>query len=143
MLHTVIKMRAKEIWSNKQLCSKRDFGPSNYHLIPPHGRWQHFEVGNVPRIDRLLAHWDNQGYSATEKARSLVDLFFVSVLLDAGAGDVWKFHESSSDAFYSRSEGIAIASYHMFLGGDFASSSSPRKDIVDGEFFFFFFFEIQ
>lgn len=67
--------------------------------------------------------------------RGLVDLFFVSVLLDAGAGDVWRFHESESDQTYSRSEGIAIASLHMFLNGDFATDKSSRKDIVEGEQF--------
>lgn len=110
---------------------KRDFGPNRYHLIPPHGRWQHFEVGGVPRIDRILKQWDERGYDATEKARSLIDLFFISVLLDAGAGDVWKYYESLSNASYSRSEGIAVASLHMFLDGAFASSSE-RKDVVHG-----------
>src|SRR5882762_525900 len=93
---------------------QRDFGPSNYHLIPPHGRWQHFEVGSTPRISNLLAQWQAQGLDATEQTRSLVDLFFVSVLLDAGAGDSWKFVEPGSGQTYSRSEGIAVASLYMF-----------------------------
>jgi hypothetical protein len=31
--------------------------------------------------------------SNLEKGRSIIDLFVVSVLLDAGAGTVWKYHE--------------------------------------------------
>jgi hypothetical protein len=115
---------------------QRDFGPDKYHLIPPHGRWQHFEVGGIPRLEKLLHQWDERGLDNVERARGLVDLFFVSVLLDAGAGDVWKFQEPESEQTYMRSEGIAIASFHMFLNGDFASDGSSRKDVVEGNQFF-------
>jgi hypothetical protein len=113
---------------------QRDFGPNNFHSIPPHGRWQHFDVGNTPRINNLLTQWDEAGYDAVEKVRSLVDLFFVSVLLDAGAGDRWKFTEPGTGDVYTRSEGIAVASLYMFLEGDFArkGEGSVRKDVVDG-----------
>ncbi|KAJ0415928.1 hypothetical protein BJY00DRAFT_292720 [Aspergillus carlsbadensis] len=113
---------------------QRDFGPNNFHSIPPHGRWQHFDVGNVPRIQKLLTQWDEAGYDAVEKVRSLVDLFFVSVLLDAGAGDRWKFTEPATGNVYTRSEGIAVASLYMFLDGDFASNGGEgaRRDVVDG-----------
>ncbi|EEA22010.1 hypothetical protein TMatcc_008565 [Talaromyces marneffei ATCC 18224] len=110
---------------------QRDFGPDKYNLIPPHGRWQHFEVGGLPRIESLLSQWEGKGYDNVERVRGLVDLFFVSVLLDAGAGDVWKFQEPGSEQTYNRSEGIANASLHMFLNGDFASEGSSRKDIVE------------
>ncbi|KAL3449203.1 DUF1688 domain protein [Aspergillus insuetus] len=105
---------------------QRDFGPNNFHSIPPHGRWQHFDVGNTPRISNLLTQWDEAGYDAVEKVRSLVDLFFVSVLLDAGAGDRWKFTEPGTGDVYTRSEGIAVASLYMFLEGDFASNGGDR-----------------
>lgn len=65
--------------------------------------------------------------------RGLIDLFFVSVLLDAGAGDVWKFQEPGNGQTYNRSEGIAIASLHMFLNGDFATDGPSRKDVVEGK----------
>lgn len=65
--------------------------------------------------------------------RGLVDLFFVSVLLDAGAGDHWKFEEPKTNQVYNRSEGIAVASLHMFLSGDFSNTGAARKDIVHGE----------
>ena len=112
---------------------QRDFGPDKYHLIPPHGRWQHFEVGGVPRISELISRWETQGYDDAEKVRSLLDLFFVSVLLDAGAGDHWRFREESSGQVYNRSEGIAVASLYMFLDGVFANKDSPRKDVVHGK----------
>ncbi|KAL4866708.1 hypothetical protein BDV12DRAFT_172510 [Aspergillus spectabilis] len=112
---------------------QRDFGPDKYHEIPPHGRWQHFEVGNVPRITNLLEKWDKLGHNSEEKVRSLVDLFFVSVLLDAGAGDYWKFTEPGTGNVYTRSEGIAVASYYMFLNGDFAGDGTEVQDVVNGE----------
>ncbi|KAI9368232.1 hypothetical protein BJX61DRAFT_233463 [Aspergillus egyptiacus] len=112
---------------------QRDFGPNRYLEIPPHGRWQHFEVGGVPRIARLVEQWDKSGYDNAEKVRTLVDLFFVSVLLDAGAGDKWSFTEPGTGNVYTRSEGIAVASYYMFLEGDFAGQDTERKDVVYGE----------
>ncbi|KAE8314362.1 hypothetical protein BDV41DRAFT_534174 [Aspergillus transmontanensis] len=111
---------------------KRDFGPDKYHLIPPHGRWQHFEVGGTPRIKDLLSRWEGAGYDKDEQARSLVDLFFVSVLLDAGAGDKWRFTEPGTNAVIGRSEGIAVATLHMFNKGEFALPGSDRKDVVLG-----------
>ncbi|KAJ5686432.1 hypothetical protein N7536_009051 [Penicillium majusculum] len=112
---------------------QRDFGPDKYHLIPPHGRWQHFEVGGVPRITTLLAQWDEEKCDTTEKTRRLIDLFFVSVLLDAGAGDFWKFNESQSGLSLNRSEGIAVAALHMFLNGDFAGKDSSVKHTANGD----------
>ena len=80
----------------------------------------------------LLARWEAAGYDKDEQARSLVDLFFVSVLLDAGAGDKWRFTEPGSKTTIGRSEGIAVATLHMFNDGEFALPSSDRKDIVLG-----------
>ncbi|GCB21486.1 uracil catabolism protein 4 [Aspergillus awamori] len=112
---------------------QRDFGPNRYDQIPPHGRWQHFDVGGVPRIQKLIERWDASGYDDKEKVRSLLDLFFVSVLLDAGAGDTWRYVEKETGAMFNRSEGIAVASLYMFLNGDFANKDSERKDVVHGE----------
>lgn len=63
-----------------------------------------------------------------EEARVLVDLFLVSVLLDAGAGDRWRFEEPGTGETYTRSEGIAVASLHMFRRGVFSSSRAPNVD---------------
>ncbi|KAI4848402.1 DUF1688-domain-containing protein [Aureobasidium sp. EXF-8845] len=112
----------------------RDFGPDNFEAIPPHGRWQHFNVGGVPRIDDLNLQWKNNGQDRKEQARRLIDLFVVSVLLDAGAGDKWKFEEpGSSGQVYTRSEGIAVASLYMFLEGKFSTTEGVGH-MVDGEY---------
>ncbi|WYZ40893.1 hypothetical protein EsH8_IV_001234 [Colletotrichum jinshuiense] len=110
---------------------KRDYGPDKFDTIPPHGRWQHFEVGNVPRVANIVEEWKKEGCDKTETTRRLVDLFFVSVLLDAGAGDDWRYTEPGTDQVYERSEGIAVASLHMFKSLAFnASGSIP---VVHGE----------
>lgn len=65
------------------------------------------------------------GVDDLERARSVIDVILVSVLLDAGAGDDWKFTER--DLKVGRSEGLAVASFHAFKAGIFG------KDCVDGE----------
>lgn len=70
-----------------------------------------------------------------EEARKLIDLFVVSVLLDAGAGDKWQFKEPGSGQIYTRSEGIAVASLYMFVEGTFSTTEGRNnKHMVDGEF---------
>ena len=69
--------------------NKRDFAP-DYASIPPHGRLQHFNVGGKDRIAALLAMWPSE-IDASERTRRLLDLFLVSVLLDAGAGTAWSY----------------------------------------------------
>lgn len=107
---------------------KRDYAP-DFHTIPPHGRWQHFEVGGIPRVDNLLKSWPAD-VDASERTRRLIDLFVVSVLLDAGAGNKWEF-KASNGRIYRRSEGLAVASLEMFNSGLF-SSNPAQKDQVDG-----------
>ena len=115
------------------MCFQRDFGPDRFHTIPPHGRWQHFEVGNVPRISKLLDEWKQQGCDDLETTRRLIDLFFVSVLLDAGAGDHWRYVEPQTKSEYERSEGIAVASLYMFKDMAFAAAKGDKGPIVDGK----------
>lgn len=98
---------------------QRDFAP-DYSSIPPHGRWQHFEVGGRPRITQLLQSWPSS-LDSTERTKRLVDLFLVSVLLDAGAGTKWTYTSKENGKSYSRSEGLAVASLEMFKSGMFSS----------------------
>lgn len=115
---------------------QRDFGPDKYDQIPPHGRWQHFDVGGVSRVSSLIQRWESQGWDQLEVTRRLIDLFFVAVLLDAGAGDVWKFQEpGSAGQAYGRSEGIAVAALYMFKAGAFASKvgGDVEVELVDGK----------
>jgi hypothetical protein len=62
---------------------------------------------------------DNQ-----ERTRRLIDLFLVSVLLDAGAGSKWQYRSKETNRYYRRSEGLAVASLEMFKAGQFSSDSS-------------------
>ncbi|KAJ5199271.1 Protein of unknown function DUF1688 [Penicillium cf. griseofulvum] len=108
---------------------KRDYAP-DYENIPPHGRWQHFDVGGRPRINQLLQSWPSR-IDAQERTRRLIDLFVVSVLLDAGSGNKWSYRSKESGKVFSRSEGLAVASLEMFKSGLF--SSDPTEPCqVDG-----------
>ncbi|KAI9930093.1 hypothetical protein ASPWEDRAFT_100097 [Aspergillus wentii DTO 134E9] len=108
---------------------KRDYAPE-YESIPPHGRWQHFDVGGRPRVNQLLQSWPST-IDAQERTRRLIDLFVVSVLLDAGAGTKWSYKSKESGKVYSRSEGLAVAALEMFKSGLF--SSDPTEPCqVDG-----------
>ncbi|KAI9822402.1 MAG: hypothetical protein M1827_000121 [Pycnora praestabilis] len=108
---------------------KRDYAP-DYASIPPHGRWQHFEVGGRPRVDQLMESWPST-VDAQERTRRLLDLFLVSVLLDAGAGTKWQYKSKESGRYYRRSEGLAVASLEMFKAGIFSSDRNQPCQ-VDG-----------
>ncbi|KAF2725117.1 DUF1688-domain-containing protein [Polychaeton citri CBS 116435] len=111
---------------------KRDFGPDDYDKIPPHGRWQHFEVGGRPRVDQLMATWSSS-IDKQERTRRLIDLFLVSVLLDAGAGTKWQYRSKESGKIFRRSEGLAVASLEMFKTGLFSSNpEQPYQVDSDG-----------
>ncbi len=89
--------------------------------IPYHSRWGHFRVGGRDRVAELAELI--VGESTDEKTRILFDLVIASVLLDAGAGPDWKYTDEQGQLF-SRSEGLAVASFEMFKRGAF--SSEPR-----------------
>lgn len=79
---------------------KRDY--PDLSLIPPHSRWRHYPDECINELIR-----------GKEKPwKTLVDLFMVSVLLDAGAGPDWSY--SDGGRVYKRSEGIAMAVFRMF-----------------------------
>lgn len=89
--------------------------------IPFHSRWRHFEAGGVHRASGLEG-----------SPRAMIDLAVVSVLLDAGAGADWSFLEDATAQRFSRSEGLAVASWHAFADGVFSSDpGDPRR--VDSE----------
>jgi hypothetical protein len=90
--------------------------------IPYHSRWRHFTVGG---IDRWAALAKAFGGDRRETARIASDLAVISVLLDAGAGDAWRYHERETGEIYSRSEGLAVASLRMFEQGAFSAKGSP------------------
>lgn len=80
-----------------------------------------------------MDQWKSNGADDLEITRRLIDLFFVSVLLDAGAGDHWRYVEPGTKQTYERSEGIAVASLYMFTNLDFAAAKDEKSPIVDGK----------
>lgn len=89
--------------------------------VPFHSRWRHFEVGNVDRVAQLQQALSNQ--PALEQAKAKFDLVIPSVLLDAGAGDRWRYQETKTGQVWQRSEGLAVASFDLFCQGAFSSES--------------------
>ena len=94
--------------------------------IPPHARWRHFDAGGVSRLAAFEARL--RDLPADEALRARFDLVVTSVLLDAGAGPRWSFRELATGQVFTRSEGLAVASYHAFLAGTF-SSDPPRHPL--------------
>ncbi len=98
-------------------------------VIPYHSRWRHFEAGAVDRLAQLNAALGPVG--PADRARAQIDLALVSVLLDAGAGADWCYHEAAVGEHpaqqFSRSEGLGVASLHAFMDGLF--SSDPARPL--------------
>jgi hypothetical protein len=75
--------------------------------IPFHARARHFVAGPP-----LLPEGD-----PAVRARAAFDLVILSVLLDAGTGPGWRFHDPVGGGIWARSEGLAVASQRMFEAG--------------------------
>ncbi|KAL2269664.1 hypothetical protein VTJ83DRAFT_1848 [Remersonia thermophila] len=106
---------------------KRDYD-APFTSIPPHGRYQHFGVGGRDRIAHLLATFPEE-VDNTEKCKRLIDLFLVSVLLDAGAGIAWSYKSPENGRIYRRSEGIAVATLDMFKAGLFSGNPNNKYQV--------------
>ncbi len=92
--------------------------------VPYHSRWRHFEAGGADRVAALEAAAGDALADPAARARARIDLAVVSVLLDAGAGGAWRYHDRESGTTLSRSEGLGVASLRAFAAGLF--SSDPR-----------------
>lgn len=99
--------------------------------IPFHSRWRHFESGGRDRWSVLAERLKH--LSAEEIARRRMDLAVVSVLLDAGAGAAWSYREPGTGETYARSEGLGVASLHMFANGAFSRDAKGDPLRVDAE----------
>lgn len=94
--------------------------------VPVHGRINHFRAGGIDRVAALQEKF--AALSRDEAARAWIDLIVVSVLLDAGAGDQWRFREPGTGLEIGRSEGLAVASMHAFEEGLFSTDpGSPLR----------------
>ncbi|CAM2065102.1 URC4/urg3 family protein [Sulfidibacter corallicola] len=99
--------------------------------IPFHSRWGHFNAGGHDRLADLNTSLDGQ--EPQERARVKLDLVIVSVLLDAGAGPNWSYRDPDTGGTIARSEGLAVASYHMFRDGAFGTDgerSFTKADVL-------------
>jgi hypothetical protein len=99
--------------------------------IPFHSRWRHFEAGGHDRWAVLAPKL--AGLPKEEIARRRIDLAVVSVLLDAGAGPDWSYREPDTGETYARSEGLGVASFHMFANGAFSRDPEGDPMRVDAE----------
>ena len=89
--------------------------------VPYHSRWRHFSAGGVDRAALVAPEAD-----FAEQARARIDLAFVSVLLDAGAGAAWRYREAETGLALSRSEGLAVASLRAMQQGLFSDDPVAR-----------------
>lgn len=93
-----------------------------------HARWRHFEAGGVDRLAALVERAGLSGEAACEeRARMRIDLVIPSVLLDAGAGPDWRYHDAATGQVLARSEGLGVASLALFTSG--ALSADPARPL--------------
>lgn len=92
--------------------------------IPYHSRFRHFDVGGVERLRAFEERLQQEPPDARLAARA--ELVITSVLLDAGAGPGWRYREADGRTF-TRSEGLAVASYHLFLSGALSSPEGALR----------------
>ena len=80
--------------------------------IPYHSRWRHFEVGGIDRCKLFV------GEESLGKIK--IELVIIAVFMDAGAGENWRYYEQKTGQFYTRSEGLALASFDLYRQGRFS-----------------------
>ncbi|MFZ4759840.1 MAG: URC4/urg3 family protein [Burkholderiaceae bacterium] len=95
--------------------------------LPYHSRWRHFEAGGIDRVGAIGARAGMGHADPAERARARIDLAVVAVLLDAGAGGAWRYHDHETGAVLGRSEGLGVASLRAFAAGVF--SSDPARPL--------------
>lgn len=99
--------------------------------VPFHARWRHFVFGGRDLWGETAR--DATWRDADAKARAAFDLAITSVLLDAGAGAMWRYRDPTSDIVAVRSEGLALASLRLFEWGGFsADPSDPLRADAEG-----------
>lgn len=92
--------------------------------IPFHSRWNHFNVGDVNRVQKLEKVIKSD--EPLERARKKIDLVITSVLLDAGAGKSWSYQ--NNEGTFDRSEGLAVASFDLFMSKRLSSDGRYKAD---------------
>lgn len=101
--------------------------------IPFHSRRGHFRAGGIDRVTQFKEKLRKDfGGDSLEQARAEVDLVVTSVLLDAGAGAKWLYKEAGTGVTIGRSEGLGIASLHMFEAGAMSGDRRSLKADASG-----------
>jgi hypothetical protein len=100
-------------------------------LDPPlHARWRHFVFAGRDLWQEIAStrNWPDP----KARARAEFDLVVTSVLLDAGAGADWRYHDAATGLILGRSEGLALASLRWFEAGGLSNDPSDplRVDAV-------------
>jgi hypothetical protein len=88
-----------------------------YPLLDPpmHARWRHFVFQGRDLGREIIT--SRAGSDTASRARAAFDLAITSVLLDAGAGPLWRYLDAESGLNATRSEGLALASLRWFASG--------------------------
>ncbi len=94
--------------------------------VPFHSRWRHFVTNGFDPWTEIAPQFT----APKARARAAFDLAIISVLLDAGAGPQWRYHEPFRGDNVGRSEGLALASFLMFSGGAFATQKHYGAETV-------------
>lgn len=89
--------------------------------VPFHSRWRHFGEARLSPPLVLSAEGEITDTERKACAKAQLDLAIVSVLLDAGAGSQWRYHDTATNEKLARSEGLAVASLRAFEQGCFSS----------------------
>ncbi len=89
--------------------------------VPFHARWRHFVVDGLDRWRKLREPWHH--IDPLERARRAIDLVVMSVLVDAGTGGAWQFHDAETGRRFTSSEGLALASLELYRKGTMESGN--------------------
>lgn len=94
--------------------------------MPVHARWRHFVFSGRDLWKEISAL--RSSHDAASRARAAIDLAVTSVLLDAGAGAEWTYHDAATGIGAARSEGLALASLRWFASGGMSGhKNDPQR----------------
>lgn len=81
--------------------------------------WRSFEVGGHDRWAMLGAY--RQWEDVREMGRAAFDLAFLTAILGADAGPIWRYREAATGEIHAGADGLAIATLAMFSAGLFSA----------------------
>ncbi len=97
--------------------------------VPWPSRLTRMKLGGHDRLAPIRARFADD---VDERARVLLELALVSILLGAGAGDRWRYHERETGIEIGRTEGLALASLAAYRSGLFsADPGAPLRVDAD------------